>query len=493
MRIPFPERVPLNRVAIFAVVLFLLQQLERTSLYFSVGCTAFILISALAFNAAGGLTRAAGAYVFFYSTLVVIVGICYKAFLGEPAQSNLVDPKTDIEVYIAGISAMYAAVIVSRRFARRSALMQNLISGTKLYRSSVGCIVVGALGGFAIALLGSSAGPLISAFAQFNQLIPLGIVAGVMYEIRRSGGTRTLNLPVAIAIAYYFFVYGIIGFSKQGMLTPLVCWALPAFAARVRLSVLQIAACCVTVFVVFQYLVPYAQYGRKFMEPNQSIKQRVDIAIRLIEHPSQTRQDYEDEYADQAQYYNTQQGFWDRLQFVSVDDGLNNITDQGRVYGLLPIQLAALNVVPHIFWKDKPEVNFGIRYSHEITGIEDTEDNTNIGISFSPTAEAYHMDKWRGVLVVAPLIWFVLFFVLDSLLGDLRTTPWGLLALALISHIAPEGALTGAIYLVTVGVEILIFCAFFAAWVAPLFGDAVLGPQRSPSQPHLAAINPRIS
>jgi hypothetical protein len=103
------------------------------------------------------------------------------------------------------------------------------------------------------------------------------------------------------------------------------------------------------------------------------------------------------------------------------------------------------------------------------------------------------MDKWRGVLVVAPLIWFVLFFVLDSLLGDLRTTPWGLLALALISHIAPEGALTGAIYLVTVGVEILIFCAFFAAWVAPLFGDAVLGPQRSPSQPHLAAINPRIS
>ena len=70
MRIPFPERVPINRAAIFAVVLFAIQIAEGTALYFATGCLIFILIAAFAFNAAGGLTRASGAYVFFYSVLV---------------------------------------------------------------------------------------------------------------------------------------------------------------------------------------------------------------------------------------------------------------------------------------------------------------------------------------------------------------------------------------------------------------------------------------
>ena len=92
MRIPFPERVPINRAILFSLVLFTIQRLEGTDLFFATGCAIFILLTAFAFNAAGGLTRASGAYVFFYSVLVVLIGILYKAFLGEPAQSNLLDP-----------------------------------------------------------------------------------------------------------------------------------------------------------------------------------------------------------------------------------------------------------------------------------------------------------------------------------------------------------------------------------------------------------------
>ncbi|HEV2620001.1 MAG TPA: hypothetical protein VGU23_08715, partial [Acidobacteriaceae bacterium] len=99
MRIPFPERFPIDRAVLFAAALFLIQWLEGTPLYFCAGCMVFILIATLAFNAGGGLTRISGAYVFFYSMLVVVVGLCYKAFLGEPAQSNLVAPRTDIELY----------------------------------------------------------------------------------------------------------------------------------------------------------------------------------------------------------------------------------------------------------------------------------------------------------------------------------------------------------------------------------------------------------
>jgi hypothetical protein len=66
----------------------------------------------------------------------------------------------------------------------------------------------------------------------------------------------------------------------------------------------------------------------------------------------------------------------------------------------------------------------------------------------------------------------------DLFFGDLRASPWGLLALALISHFAPETALTGAIYHITFGIESLTFCAIFATWIAPIFAILVLGRER---------------
>jgi hypothetical protein len=497
VRIPFPERIPLDRVSIFAGALFAIQRFEGTTLYFSVGCVAFVLIAAFAFNTAGGLTRASGTYVFFYSVLVVIVGLCYKAFLGEPADSNLLDPRTDIEVYVGGITAMLAAVVVSRRFARGTGLLQNLLKDSQMYRASIGCIVFGIGGAFIIALMGESGISLQRIFTQLNLLIPLGILIGVIYEIRRSGGTRSINLPIIFASVFIFFIGGILNFSKQAMLTPLLCWLAPVCALRFRLSLLQIASCLLGVFVIFHYLVPYSQYGRDFNEPNQTLSQKMAISTRLLEHPEDTRQKFEEENVERAGYYNTQQGFWDRLQFISVDDALINITDQGKVFGLWPIKASFLNAIPHVIWPDKPDLRFGNNYMHEINGQKLDEGDTTTGIAFSPTAEAYHWAKWVGVLVVAPLLWFLLFIVYDSLFGDLRASPWGLLVIAQISHSAPEAMLSGVIRLLTFGTETFVFCAVFATWVAPIFAIAVLGPDRRrtarqlPFQPMLTPRVPR--
>jgi hypothetical protein len=361
VRIPFPERVPIDGVALFAITLFVVQWLEGTPLYFRFGSAVFILIAALAFNTAGGLTRASGVYVFFYSTLVVIVGLCYKAFLGEPAQSNLLDPRTTIEVYVGGITAMLAAVIVSSRFRRKTGLLQHVLKESQMYRASVGCMLFGVVGASVIWLLGSTR--LETAFTQLNQLIPLGILIGVMYEIRRSGGTRSINLPIVLVGIYSFWGWGLMAFSKQGMLLPLVCWLFPVCALRFRLSALQVLSVprgCV--FLVFYYLVPYAQYGRSQVDETMTPGQRAAVAYKLLEHPEQTRQTYNEVASSGAgtvgEYFDTPQGFWDRLQFISIDDSIINVTDQGKVFGLLPIKAAMLNAIPHVFWPDKPVYNF---------------------------------------------------------------------------------------------------------------------------------------
>ena len=483
MRLPFPERVPLDRVAVFAAVLFAIQRYEGTALYFSIGCAAFILIAALAFNLAGGLTRASGAYVFFYSLLVVILGICYKAFLGEPADSNLLDPQTDIKAYVACITGLMVAVLIARRFSRGTGLLQNLLKDSQMYRSSIGCMVFGISGGFMIALLGAEGAKLGSAFTQLDQLIPLGIIIGVMYEIRRSGGSRSINTPTALFAAFYILNWGLLNFSKQGILLPVLCWALPVCALQYQLTRRQVIIGLMAAFFIFHYLFPYAQYGRDFRGDNQGFSNSLQIALPLLEHLENTREQYQAAIVDAAPgYYNTAQGFWDRLQFIYADDGLINATDQGKVFGLWPVKAVFLNVIPHVIWPDKPDLRLGNTYMHEYSPNMSEEDTTT-GISYSPTAESYHWAKWLGVLVVAPLLWLMLFLVYDALFGDLRGSPWGLLAMAQIAHTAPEGGIAGTIVLCTFGIEIFVFCALFATYFAPYIAIVALGPDRRVSAP----------
>jgi hypothetical protein len=348
-----------------------------------------------------------------------------------------------------------------------------------MYRSSIGCMVFGAFGAMLITIIDSKEGSLNKIYTQLNQLMPLGIIIGVIYEIRRSGGTRSMNIPVVLMTAYYFFFLGLLSFSKQGMIVPFFCWFLPICAMRFRLSTLQVMSTLFGILIIFEFLVPYSQYGRKFLVDAPDMSGRFAISMRLLSHPQDTREKFEEtqrEGPGESHYFNGAQGFWDRLNFVAVDDSLIDVTDQGHVYGPSPIAAAFVNAVPHFIMPNKPTQNFGNAYAHEIGGL--SVDDFSTGISFSPTAEAYHLDRWRGVFVIAPLVWILVFFVLDSLLGDIRATPWGLLALASISHVAPEGGVTGAIALVTFGAEALVFSALFAAWVAPTIAAGVLGRDR---------------
>jgi hypothetical protein len=222
-----------------------------------------------------------------------------------------------------------------------------------------------------------------------------------------------------------------------------------------------------------------SQWGRRYIDNDTPTQKRFEMAVGFISHPIKLHDDYAamaTESLDPHHYYNTAAGFWDRLQFIATDDSLNEVTDRGSVFGYLPITVQFINAVPRVFMPNKPVINFGNIFAHEIGGLPAEDDTT--GISFSPVAEAYHLGSWQGVIVVAPLVWMLLFYVFDLLCGDLRATPWGLLAIALVSHVAPEQGLEGCIYLVSFGSEILIFSALFCQYVAPPAAEFFLGKSK---------------
>jgi len=477
MRLPFPEHVPMVPVFYFAVILCAIQQLQGTSSNFSLLAFFYIILAATGFNVAGGFTRTTGAFIFFNSVLGCIIGLCMKAYLGERADSNLATPVLTMAVYVGGMAMMTVAAYLSRKVAPKNALLGKLVTDAKLQTATVGSLVTGFLLYFAGFVLPGGNGSVLSALNQLNRFFPMAIILGVLNTIRRSGGTRSTNLPVILAIGG-LFTLGLLGYSKEAMFAPFACWILVAASQRYNLNRAQIVGCILATIFTFYYLVPYSQYGRTYKE--ESGAWNIGTSLSLLSNLGEVREQYL-EAATEANdariqaYFDRPQGFFDRLQMISMDDALVNHTKQFGLFGGYPIIQSFENVVPHVLWPDKPTLLSGNVYAHEV-GLLGEEDDTT-GVSFSSTAVAYHMLGWPGIFLVAPALWFLLFTVFDSLCGDIRKSPWGLLVMVLYVHAAPEGDTNSIIYMTFYSAFGIVFAAVVGAYLMPALGSVLIGPE----------------
>lgn len=499
MYFPFPERIPFFPVCLFAILLCTVQLYQGTAPAFSLCCFLFIIIAAAAFNLAGGLTRPSGAYIFFFSTLVVLVGLTWKAVLGEPADSNLLVPMTTIKVYLGTICGMFAAVFVSKRLSSRRALLANFVTDDKMQKATIGCMITGLVVTVLVVVLPRGQGTILSALNQLNHFLAMAVFLGVIHTIRRSGHTRSINLPVLLS-GGIIFVQGALSFSKEGMITPFVCWALAAASQRYRLSLAQVAGVMMIALFISYYLVPYSQYGRGFRQETYS--QSYEDSIAMLSNLGEVRTQFKNEEKEEEEemlargYFTHHQGLLDRLQMIGPDDNLNNLTEQGVVPGIIPIYLYFENLIPHFIWPDKPTFEGGNLYARQM-GVLAEEDYTT-GIAFSPAGESFHLMRWTGVLLVGPILYLILFTLFDSLCGDVRKAPWGLIVLLTFSHIAPEGGLgilISSLSYLTVGI---LFLAGTVTYLMPLVGELLIGPSKRivPLQdpisqpPRVSPINP---
>ena len=475
----FTDRLKTKHVVLFTVIVFLGQQLEHTDLLFSMLTSAFIVISALSYNAAGGLSYPSGAFILFNALLTAIAGVCFKILLGEPGQSNLLDPNTTLAVYCATMAVMGFTVALSHRLRPKRALLPTLDRDTMRF-AALGCIIAGGFVQVATASRIGSEGSFASALHQLNYLPRMALVLATIYEIDKSGGRRSTNWIVWLSGSLLFF-YGIIEFSKEGLFVSPVTWFLTCVLYGFRFTWKQIAT--LVVFAAFAQivLVPFSQYGRRSRTEVNQQGLALQSAIGYLTHPLETRAAYLDELSEAEgvggpHLFTSQQPFMERLTMFAFDDAIINYTDKGNVFGLPPTYAYYINVVPRFLWKDKPPTGYGNTFAHELGVLGD--DDFTTGISFSPAGDAYHEAKWFGVLVVWPIVIFLYFFITDSLTGSVRDTPYALLPIALASHVASEGLMGGAVYLQTYGAFLLILIAYLAKNVLARLTQLALGGDR---------------
>lgn len=483
MRIPFPERVKLSHALLFATVLFGVQLLQGTNVFFA-GCVfLFLLVAAVAFNIAGGMPYCSGAYIGFNAAFTVVIPMLAKVVLGEPADSNLKVPLKTMEIYLVGMIAMLVAAMVSHRVRPRRSLIGNMMPNDSLKSAYVGSATFSVLIYLYLAYVASYGnGSLGSFLIQANRYPMLTWVLGVIYTTYRTEGRRSISWPL-LAIMLYSSLGALLTFSKEQFLAPFFTWAVTCALVGYRLNWTNVLYFVGGLLFTVTFLVPYANYGRGV----RTTMTRPELSYYLMTHMSEIREstNAQSDNLGEVHYYNRNFGLLDRLTILPVDDALVEATAHTGPFGLWPLPAAFENIIPHVLYRNKPTYLFGNLYAHELN-ILPAEDFTT-GVSFSPSAEAYHMGLMLGVAFIQPLVLMLVFTILDSVIGDVRRNPVGLLSTILVARAAPEGLLTGTALLVGQYLITNVLAAYVCAYVLPMLGSifnkAILLPQANLLRP----------
>ena len=480
MRIPFPERIKPWHAGCFAAILCLFELLEGTHPFFVLCVFAYIMTATVAFNLAGGLTRASGAYILFNALLGILVSLCGKAVLWEPADATLRAPTTTILVYTVSMMVFLFAIAVSRRLLPKVPLLERGDKADDTRQIAVGCLAAGI--GLAMMRLyvNTGYGSIGSAINQMAFFVPLGITLAVYDRIRTSGGRSSASITALVGCVYLVTLGGILGTSKQGIFTPLAAYLVACGALRYRFRLLGVATLGMIMFVAVYYMVPYDQVVRNYTRNYTSFSDQIAGARYWLNHMDEVRTEYNfttEEVANSRgpRYFSEDRGFLERLGMIAMDDALIDITDINGTFGLHPVAVAFENLIPHVIWRNKPDYDFNNTFAHEL-GLLSYDDLTT-GISFGPGADAYHEAGWFGVLLVLPLVMLLLFTLVDSVTGDIRKTPWGLAFTVYFLHAAPEGCMGVCIGLTTI-VFILVVTVYAARSFLPVIANIFLKERR---------------
>jgi hypothetical protein len=460
----------------FVMAMFVAMSLEGTHLLFTILFVVHVMLSAIAFNAAGGFSRIIGGYVCFFSVFTLIFGVFWKTVLGRAADTNLSAPLLDITLYTASVGMLLMIVYITKSLDfRRYSLADKLHASDVDYsKIGLGCLISAFMIQFLDVVLGAAPGGILSIINQLNIFLPLGVLMSTIGAIQNSNGRHSVDLVSLFSIVLNI-IMGSLAFSKQGMLEPIVCWVIAAAYMRFRLTTVTYIVLIPTLYFALFMAAPIS--GLRTDVVTGSYTERVTILIHGLTHWDELKQreaesdEFAREHSEGSTYFGTSQGgLVERSTMLPVDDSLFLFTYNGHEDGYETILWDFENWIPHFMLPDKRTGYTGNHYVHEMGGGLAEEDNST-GISFSPVAEAYHVGGWVGVLILMPAIWLLFFITTDLTVGDITKSPWGLLVVILLIHAAPESLLSGLIQSIAYGNLSFAFAMFFSIKLAPVLGS----------------------
>lgn len=443
MRIPFPSYISLKPLLVVLSVVLCIQLIEGTDPVFAVLMLIAQACAMIAFNFLGGMTHMSGAFCLFAILPTVTVPELAHLALGQAGDFNLVHP-----IETAGVCAVfYVCLMIAARFVslirRPIALIDRLrFSLLELRIISVLACAIALSFQLKALTLGHPLedGSLLAAINHFYPfLIAISVMMSTYVRIAETEGQSVISGFVGFLLVMAV-VPGMLSASKEGILTPLLCWIIVVAASRHRFSWYGVLGLCAVLYVMWVYVYPFSQNARFPVRAANTLSEKVSLIADYFQNPSQ----YGDVYSSSTS--SSEFGFeTSKVSIVARYSTLPSIdmlidADQKLGYTGIERYLPVLvSVVPHVIWPNRPAPITSNELGHKAgfhIGVEDT----TTGIAIGTPALYFDLGGWLA-LVVYTLLCFGLFFLISlRLVGTAETGVWSLVVVGTEANIAGNAA-----------------------------------------------------
>lgn len=446
--LPIPSRLPIGWVIACAFCLLGAQLLTGTSLVFAELVFLFTVLSGVAVNLAGGLSRIGGFCIGMMSLKLVIVSQIAKSVLGEAGDSRLSMPQTTMGVLLLGLVSMTAAVLLLRAVRVGKPLFQVDTSLESLRAGACITFALGAVSHLGVMVTGTDEGALQvggipGLLRQLSFCLSISVVFTTAYVIRASGGNRLMTWFNGIPTGL-FFILGILSASKQGMFEPVLLVLLTAIAFQFRFSLTHLIAAAVMLVFAVGVLFPFAQVARSFTR-GYGLVETVSLTSEFaakhftsVEGFRQLHEQYDDaaDLADLTQYYEVKIGLLERVSLIKMVDLLVAATAVEGESKWETISHGFKMVMPRFIYPDKPAVNTGTYLGKKAGVISDDDWGTQISFGF--IADAYSAFGWTGVVIIPGIITGCFLLLFNWLVGPVERNVWCVYLFAEFQHFFAE-------------------------------------------------------
>lgn len=439
MRIPFPKHIPFGPLLLVLTLVLCIQLIQGTDPAFAVLMLLAQVCSVAAFNFMGGMTHMAGAFCLFAILPCVTVPELAHLFVGQPGDFNLVHPLTTAGVCLVFFGCIMVAAWTVSSMSHPVPLLDHVrFSIVELRTVSVFACIAASTIVFGLLTLNGPLqnGSLLAALNHFSPfLIAVSVMIATYVRITTTRGASVMNGFVAFLLILAI-VPGVLSASKEGMLTPLLCWFVVVAASNYRFSWPGILGIVAVLFVAWTFVYPFSQNARFPVRSAATLSEKVDLIADFVRHPS----DFPDIITNSAA--SSEFGsVTSRVSIVarySVLPSIDMLIDADEKLGYTSIDRytpVLLSIVPHAVWPNRPAPITSNELGHKAGFAMDVGD-TSTGIAIGSPALFFDLGGWLALIVYTLLCFVFFFFVTVRVVGSSQSAIWGLVVIGTEANIA---------------------------------------------------------
>jgi len=439
MRIPFPSSIPLGPLLAALALELCVQLFQGTDPIFA----ALILVSQtsaiVAFNYMRGMTHMTGAFCLFAILPTVTVPELAHLALRQPGDLNLVHP-----IETAGVCAVFFVCVMV--IARMISLMRHPIALLDRVKFSIielrvisvlACVVAISMQIKFLTLNGPlEDGSLLAALNHFYPfLIAISVMMATYVRIATTNGKSVINTFVAFLLVMAI-VPGMLSASKEGILTPLLCWLVVVAASRHRFSWYGLIGLTAVLLVAWTYVYPFSQNARFPVRAANTLSEKISLIVDYFRDPSQFP-DVNSSYSKSSEF-----GFeTSKVSIVARYSTLPSIdmlidADQRLGYTGIERYLPVLvSIVPHALWPGRPAPVTSNELGHK-AGFDMAPGDTTTGIAIGTPGLFFDLGGWLALIVYTLVCFGLFFFAAVRLVGSSATGIWGLVVIGTEANMA---------------------------------------------------------